>query len=190
MLAHRQQMQGSAGGILDTAGRRQDSVMKDVAGLLGAGEQERGYRQQLIDVDKSKFYEKRDYDLERLNTLLAALGMSPYGKTETTTKTGQSEKSGTDWATVGLGALKTLPALVGMFSDRRDKTDIEKLGEDEATGLPMYAYRYKDDPKDTPKVVGPMAQDVEKMYPDQVFEIGGHKVVKPEIMKVVGVLAA
>jgi hypothetical protein len=64
-----------------------------------------------------------------------------------------------------------------MLSDRRDKTDIQALGVDPLTGLKTYAYRYKGDPKNRPKVVGPMAQDIEKLHPDLVREIGGHKVV-------------
>jgi Chaperone of endosialidase len=82
---------------------------------------------------------------------------------------------------MGLGIMKMLFGL----SDRRDKTDIEKLGKSEETGLPIYAYRYKGDPKNTPKVVGPMAQDIEKKYPEAVKEVGGHKIVT-----VPGLLAA
>jgi len=148
-----------------------------VQGLLGAGAEERGIRQQKIDADMQRFAEKQGYDLEGLNTRLAALGMSPYGKTETSHRTGTSESAGPDWATIGLGALKALPGIIGMFSDRRDKTDIEKLGTDPSTGLPMYAYRYKKDPKTYPKVVGPMAQDIEKAYPESVSHFGGHKIV-------------
>ena len=57
------------------------------------------------------------------------------------------------------------------------KKDIEKLGKDPDTGLTMYAYRYKTDPKTYPKSVGPMAQEVEKKFPGSVVEIGGKKVV-------------
>jgi hypothetical protein len=42
----------------------------------------------------------------------------------------------------------------------------------------MYAYRYKGDPKSYPKVVGPMAQDVEKKHPGSVGKIGGHRVIR------------
>jgi len=76
----------------------------------------------------------------------------------------------------GLGG-QLLGAIPGMISDRRDKTDVKRIGTDEPTKLPMYAYRYKGDPKSYPKVVGPMAQDIEKQYPGSVGEIGGHKVV-------------
>lgn len=61
-------------------------------------------------------------------------------------------------------------------SDRKDKTDIEPLGEKD--GMPMAAYRYKGDPKTYPKVVGPMADDVEKRQPGSTFGIGGHRVIR------------
>jgi len=63
------------------------------------------------------------------------------------------------------------------FSDRTEKTDIQKIGKDKETGVDMYAYRYKGDPKTYPKVVGPMAQDIEKKYPDMVKEVAGKKTV-------------
>jgi len=76
------------------------------------------------------------------------------------------------------GALgSALSGGLSLLSDRRMKTDIEKLGKDEATGLPMYAYRYKNDPKFFAKVIGPMAQDIEKRRPDLVSVIGGKKVI-------------
>jgi hypothetical protein len=172
----------AASGFLSTAQGRQASTMADVTGMLSAGKSEQAQRQAIIDANKGRFEEKRGYGMEKLNMLLASLGMSPYGKTEVTDKTATSEQQGPDWATAGLGLLQML---LPMFSDRRDKTDIEKLGTDPDTGLPMYAYRYKKDPKNTPKVVGPMAQDIEKKWPKAVKEIGGHKVVD-----VKGMLAA
>lgn len=72
--------------------------------------------------------------------------------------------------------------LKGAFSDRRAKTDISKLGKDKSTGLPLYAYRYKGDPKTYPKVVGPMAQDVAKKYPGAVKKLqsGGSLAIAPD----------
>jgi hypothetical protein len=49
------------------------------------------------------------------------------------------------------GALNAGSAFLGLLSDRNEKTDIKKLGKDEATGLDLYAYRYKDDPKILPE---------------------------------------
>jgi hypothetical protein len=44
-------------------------------------------------------------------------------------------------------------------------------------GVDMYAYRYKGDPKSYPKVVGPMADDIEKVMPGVTRLIGGHRVI-------------
>jgi hypothetical protein len=41
----------------------------------------------------------------------------------------------------------------------------------------MYSYRYKGDPKSYPKVVGPMAQDIEKKYPSAVKKVGKYKTI-------------
>lgn len=169
---------GIASGLTDVGKTRQTGVLADVGALSGLGQEEQANRQKQIDADMAKFYEARDYDAEGLNMRLSALGMSPYGKTENTTKTGTSEKQGTDWATTGLGVMQALPALMAAFSDRRAKTDIEKLGTDPDTGIPLYAYRYKKDPKTYPKVVGPMAQDIEKAVPGSTKEIGGNLVIK------------
>lgn len=70
----------------------------------------------------------------------------------------------------GKGAGSGLAAL-GMLSDERAKTDISKVGKDHDSGLNLYAYRYKGDPKTYPKVVGPMAQEVEKKYPSMVSHL-------------------
>lgn len=161
-----------ASGLTDVGKTRQAGVLADAGMLSGMGQEEQVNRQKQIDADMAKFYEARDYDTEGLNVRLSALGMSPYGKTESTTKTGTSEQQGTDWATTGLGVMSALPALMGMFSDRRAKTDVEKVGDDPGTGVPLYAYRYKSDPKSYPKVVGPMAQDVEKKYPGSTKKVG------------------
>jgi hypothetical protein len=173
-LADRAGMQAGATGLMNTAGSRQNARMADVSGLLGAGASEQGQRQREIDAQMKKFYEARDYPLEGLNTRLAALGMSPYGKTEMSNKTATSEQTGPDWATLGLGAMKALPGLIGMFSDREAKTDIKKLTDGP---VPLYAYRYKGDPKSYPKVVGPMAQDIEKIRPKAVKKVGKHRVI-------------
>ncbi|MET0643128.1 MAG: tail fiber domain-containing protein [Candidatus Binatia bacterium] len=164
----------TAGGLTSLGQNRQQSMLADVAAMFGAGQNEQAQRQALIDADMAKFQEARDYPLEQLNTRLAALGMSPYGKTETSTKTGKSESSGPDWATAGLGVLKMLPALAAM-SDRTEKTDIRRVGKKK--GVPIYSYRYKGDPKTYPKLVGPMAQDIEKVRPESVRTVGGKKIV-------------
>lgn len=163
----------TATGYGNLANTRAAADQRDITNLMTGGQQDQAQKQAEINALMKQFYEKRDYPLEGLNTRLAALGMSPYGRTETTDKTATSENKGTDWATVGLGVLKTIPALVAM-SDREAKTDIEKISDG---NIPMYAYRYKGDPKTYPKVVGPMAQDIEKIVPSAVKKIGKRKTV-------------
>jgi len=66
-----------------------------------------------------------------------------------------------------------------MFSDRRLKTDIEKVGETNK-GLPIYTYKYKGD---NTTQMGVMAQDVEKKTPKAVKEVGGFKAVDYKLVK-------
>ena len=160
-------------GYLSAAQTRGQQNAADVASLLSAGQMEQANRQKSIDAAMGKWGERRNYPLEQLNIRLAALGMSPYGKTQTTNTTGTSEQQGMDWATLGLGVLKTIPSFWAM-SDRSTKTDIKKLTDGP---IPLYAFRYKGDPKSYPKVVGPMAQDVEKVVPSAVKKVGGKRVV-------------
>ncbi len=77
----------------------------------------------------------------------------------------------------GLGGTLGGAGIKDFASDREMKTDIDELGKDPKTGLKIFAYRYKGDPKNTPKVVGPMANDIEKKDPSAVTKIGGHRVV-------------
>jgi len=75
---------------------------------------------------------------------------------------------------LGAGAMK--------LSDRREKEDIDRIGtvfaashdSDDRKKLPIYSYSYKDDPAST-RHIGPMAQDVERVDPGAVANIGGKK---------------
>ena len=78
------------------------------------------------------------------------------------------------------GFLGGLGKAFGAFrniSDPKEKTDVKKIGMDDATGLAMYSFRYKDDPKTYPKVVGPMSDEVKEKYPELVSEVDGTEVV-------------
>lgn len=174
-----QQLQAGSG-LLNAGQGMSDQRLKDIAGLGQIGSQQQNQQQQELDDKKGKFDAAENYDLERLNVLLSSLGMSPYGKSETTNKTAQGGSSGTDFAQMGLGVFSMLGGLFS--SDRTGKTDITKLGKDEATGLDLYAYRYKGDPKNYPKVVGPMAQDIKKLYPNAVKSINGKLAVDTQAL--------
>ena len=173
----------AATSLADTATKTQDSILQDVTGMLGLGDKLQNQEQAYLNRDKQQFDEAQNYDTEMLNLLLASLGMSPYGRTETTTK--QSSGGGTDWASVGLGGLSLAKGL-GLFSEDEAKTDIEKVGTDPDTGLGIFAYRYKDDPKSYPKVTGIMASDVQKKYPKAVHRVGrgGKRVIDASMIGV------
>ena len=53
-----------------------------------------------------------------------------------------------------------------LFSDRRLKTDIHRVGESKS-GFPIYTFRFKDDPAGTVRM-GLMAQDVQRKRPEAV----------------------
>jgi hypothetical protein len=61
---------------------------------------------------------------------------------------------------------------LGMYkmSDERLKNNIKQVGKDERTGLNLYEFNYKWDVR---KFVGVMAQEVKKLYPDAVSNLGG-----------------
>lgn len=174
-IAANQQRIAAASGLTDTADAAQKAKMNEIAQTLGIGNLYQQQQQRVYDDKKGKWQEKRNYPLEQLNILLASLGMSPYGHTETSTKTSEQQAGGGGMGMLG-GFMQMLPGLMSL-SDREMKTDIKRLGKDEATGLPLYAYRYKGDPKRYPKVVGPMAQDVEIKYPQLVSKVGGKRVI-------------
>lgn len=69
---------------------------------------------------------------------------------------------------LGLGSV-IAPFFLG--SDRRLKKDIKRIGRLK-NGLPLYAFKYK---WGGPETIGVMADEVEKVIPGAVMEIGGYK---------------
>jgi hypothetical protein len=69
-----------------------------------------------------------------------------------------------------------LGAGITKFSDRRLKENIEVVGRDERTMLPLYEFEYKGG--SGKRFIGVMADDVEKKFPEAVFEMpDGYKAV-------------
>jgi hypothetical protein len=170
-----QQNQLGATNALSNIGnlQNQNAYIQSLA-LGSAGQQEQTQAQNQIAANMNQFNQAWNYPTTQMNTLLASLGMTPYGQSQTTSGT-QNVQTSTDpmQAMLGVGTI-----LGGMFSsDREQKTDIKKLGKQ--GGLDMYAYRYKGDPKSYPKVVGPMAQDIQKQDPSKVVSIAGSKAIAP-----------
>lgn len=149
-----------------------DMAAKNTTLAATLGEQQRQVEQAKLQETYAKWKDAQDSELRNLNLRLAAVGATPYGSTQTQTSTAGG--GGNMGMSLMGGILGMLPL---MFSDRDEKTDIKKLGKDPKTGLDLYAYRYKGDPKSYPKVVGPMAQDIEKQNPSAVRKVGGKRVV-------------
>lgn len=73
-----------------------------------------------------------------------------------------------DLGSLGVNAYKS-----GMFSDKRLKKNIQLVGKMD-NGLNIYSYQYV---WGGPTQLGVMAQEVEKVNPDAVFEVSGYKAV-------------
>lgn len=172
-LAALQQRATAGSGLLQTGTSSNEARLKDIASLLQGGGIMQQNQQQKLDAAREKFDEKRNYDIDNLNLRLSALGMSPYGKTESTQKTQTGGSSGTDFGQLGLGLFSLL---LGVSEDTM-KTDKEKVGKVPGTDLDLWAWRYKKDPKTYPKVVGVMASDVEKKMPDAVIKVDGKRLI-------------
>lgn len=175
-----QQLRNQTAGALSNLGAASQAARQlDTGVLQNIGAQRQAMNQAALDEAYARFQEQRNYPIEMLNLRLGATSATPYSTSQTGTQfvpRGNSFLQGIGAFGSAASGVAALAPLLG-FSDERMKTDIQKVGKDEETGLTMYAYRYKGDPKTYPKVVGPMAQEIEKKYPDQVSEISGRKAV-------------
>lgn len=72
-----------------------------------------------------------------------------------------------------LGTMAGSASSMMAMSDRRLKTDIERVGT-LANGLPVYTFRYK---SGGPVVMGVMADEVKRLIPEAVGNIGGYDAV-------------
>lgn len=76
-------------------------------------------------------------------------------------------------APAGSGGAALASSIGGLFSDRRLKHEIKRIGTAD-NGLPIYSYRYK---WGGPTMLGFMADEVERVSPEAVGEIAGFKTV-------------
>lgn len=172
------------------AGQGQNAFLTGTSAALAGQESTQQNQQAQLTAQQQAYQEAQNFPVQQLQILQSALGQTPYGQTTNTTATGPGPSSnglmqGLGAVGTGVGILGGLNSLAGSggisgllaMSDRSMKTDIKKLGKDKESGLDLYAYRYKGDPKSYPKIVGPMAQDIEKKYPDQVVTVAGRKAV-------------
>jgi hypothetical protein len=185
----------AAGGLGTLGSQAQQNQRQQFLELTqaGAGQQQQGQNE--INAQMNQFNQAQAYPGQQLGVLQSALGMTPYGSTTMGSQTGQSQTTTTPSTmadvTGGLQALGSMIGSGGPFSgigtalntglsslasgsDRHLKTDITKIGVHQPTGLPLYSYRYKGDPKSYPKVSGPMAEDAMQVAPHAVQTVGVH----------------
>jgi hypothetical protein len=153
-----------APGIQDSlANNAQARQLKALQQLLATGNQQQAFGQSAIDLPFSM--------LDRLK------GITPQDTSYTGTKTQVAPDNSPSplMQILGLGAT----VLPKVLSDEREKTDVKILGIDPKTGVEMAAYRYKGDPKEYPKVIGPAsAQQVERVQPGSTENVSGRRVIK------------
>lgn len=151
-----------------------------------AGAQQQQLDQASINDAIQRFNYSQTLPYQQLNEYLGQIGGS-YGSQGSTTSPfftnstanalggalGGAQLGSAVLGSNGLGLLSNgvaagggagLGALLSIFSDRRVKTDIRRVGILE-NGLPIYAFRYKGDL--TPRI-GLLADEVEKVHPEAV----------------------
>jgi len=174
----------AAGGLGGLGNAAQTNQRQQFLELSTAGAQQQQQAQNQINANMNQFNAANAYPGQQLGVLQSALGMTPYGSTTMGSSTGQQQQTTTPSLmsdiTAGLSGLGSLAGaggpLASLFgSDRGLKTDVQKVGVHQPTGLPLYSYRYKGDPKSYPKITGPMAEDAMQVAPHTVRTVGVHQ---------------
>lgn len=207
-LSGAQMNMAASGAMGDLTAAQQAAYLQSLqSGLQGGGMQQQ-YNQQLLNQTADQYNAMRQYPIDLYNMQISALAGLQLPQSQSTTGGGGlasgimgglggaltgAELFGAGGALAGVGGLGAgagaigggLLGLLGGLSDEDEKTNIEKLGEDEETGLSIYAYDYKADVKAAKKGkrpmpmkrVGPMAQEIEEKFPGSTRRVGGKLVV-------------
>lgn len=134
--------------------------------LRGAGADRQEYDQSVINANVLQDQQRKTSAMNAIQDYMALVSGvgSAFGVQSSTARQSPGLLS-----MLGLG-MQGIPL---MFSDRRLKEDIKRVGETD-DGLGVYTYKYKGSPV---TLMGVMAQEVEKVKPEAVGEIGGFKAV-------------
>jgi hypothetical protein len=175
----------AATGLANLGTAAQQSQARNFTEQMTAGQAQQQQAQNELNAQQQKFQAAWGYPYQQLGVLQSALGQTPYGTATQGQSQGQTVQTQSNPMGNIMGGLTSLGSMFGsggMFgaggafamggSDRRLKTDITRVGT-HSTGIPIHAYRYKGDPKTYPKIIGPMAEDVQKIAPGAVAKIPG-----------------
>jgi hypothetical protein len=170
--AERQRQYGAIGATPGfTSARYLDSQM-----LQGAGQQRQGQQQAELMDAYQRFQQQQAHPYQQQQYLQSILNpmMGIYRGVDTTQNnpgkpllSAISELGGSGGLSGGMSGLGSLGASI--FSDRRLKEDIKKVGKTEG-GSNIYTYRYKGDDRTH---MGVMAQEMREKDPSAVHEVGG-----------------
>jgi hypothetical protein len=156
----------TTGNSLNTANQQQFN------NLMTAGASQSMQAQNQINSQIAKFQQAVDYPQQQLGTLLSALGMTPHDTSTTGSQTTETTTP-TDWASILTNGLNAGANLWKAASDKKIKKNIVSLGSDPLTGVPIKSFNYKGQAPGAPKVIGPLAQDIEKAAPGSTSKVGG-----------------
>ena len=147
-------------------GSQYPSIMNAPLATYGAlgqvGEQQRGMQQEAINRDMAKYQYNANKPQSQLANYMSMIS-GDYGGTTTQVAPGPS----------GMEQMASMASIIGALgmSDIRVKRNIVPEGTS-WKGLDVYTYNYLGQ---STRRRGVMAQDVEKIYPDAVVELGGVK---------------
>jgi hypothetical protein len=146
----------------------------DLGALEAIGQQRQQLGQRELDDAVTRWDYNQQLPYNKLGQFLNNIGGN-YGGTVFGTSKAPSNQPSMFQQVAGAGVGLLGSALSGgLFSDRRLKEDIVRVGALD-DGTPVYSYRYK---SGGPVHLGVMAQDVEGRYPDAVAtHVSGYKMV-------------
>lgn len=149
---------GALGGVLG-------QIMGNQEAALGAQDRIQQQEQNELDSQYQNSLLGQNADFDALSNYLSVIsGIAGLGGQGTAT---QQQKPGM------MGILSGIAGLGSMFSDRRLKEDVKRVGQTD-DGVPIFTYRYKGSDQ---VHMGVMAQDVAQVRPDAVSERHGYLAV-------------
>jgi hypothetical protein len=161
-------------GLTNTGNALNQANQQQFNNLTTAGAGESMQAQNEINAQMAKFQQAFSYPQQGLGILESSLGQTPYD-TSSTSAGQQQVTTPTDWASILTNGLNAGANLwkASAASDRKIKKNIVALGADPLTGVPIKSFNYKGEPPGAPKVIGPLAQDVEKAVPGSTSRVNG-----------------
>lgn len=185
--------QNAAYGLGQMGQQAQQASLQGLQALLGTGGMQQQLAQQQLTGAYNQWMQQRAYPYQQAafySGLVSGIAPNMGGTTNTmgfgNSQTQQQQAQGGGG---GAGMLTSMMSMLPMLmSDERTKTNVQRVGKDKKSGLPLYAY---DDIADVeaaergdrplpPKRVSVMAQDLEAVDPEGVVDIGGLKGIRPD----------